>query len=172
MTDVCIASTRSAPWRTSMAANPWVLAAPAQEDSTINGIGRPAPFNWCNTSAASTGSGSPSSVSNSIVVGEPCADRCSTWYRSRRNAATICGDPPYNTGNDFAYRDDFRTVVADPARGWVAMMRPRLEAARELLAETGAIFVSIDDNEAGTLRLLMDEVFGRGQLPGPDRGQP
>ena len=70
-------------------------------------------------------------------------------------------DPPYNTGNDFAYRDDFR----DGARGtrhqaWVAMMRPRLEAARDVLAETGAIFVSIDDNEAAHLRLLMDEVYG------------
>ena len=40
------------------------------------------------------------------------------------------------------------------------MMRPRLEAAREVLAETGAIFVSIDDNEVAHLRLLMDEVFG------------
>ena len=64
-------------------------------------------------------------------------------------------DPPYNTGNDFAYHDDFR---GHPA--WVAMMRPRLAAAREVLAETGAIFVSIDDNEAAHLRLLMDEVYG------------
>jgi adenine-specific DNA-methyltransferase len=64
-------------------------------------------------------------------------------------------DPPYNTGNDFAYRDDFRGHAA-----WVAMMRPRLEAARDVLAETGAIFVSIDDNEVAHLRLLMDEVFG------------
>ena len=52
------------------------------------------------------------------------------------------------------------------------MMRPRLEAARAVLAETGAIFVSIDDNEAAHLRLLMDEVFGERQLPRPDRGQP
>ena len=63
-------------------------------------------------------------------------------------------DPPYNTGNAFAYRDDFR------GGDWVAMMRPRLEAAREVLAPTGAIFVSIDDNEQARLRLLMDEVFG------------
>jgi adenine-specific DNA-methyltransferase len=64
-------------------------------------------------------------------------------------------DPPYNTGNDFAYRDDFRGHDA-----WVAMMRPRLVAAREVLAETGAIFVSIDDHEVAHLRLLMDEVYG------------
>ncbi|MBZ5737618.1 site-specific DNA-methyltransferase [Nocardioides mangrovi] len=64
-------------------------------------------------------------------------------------------DPPYNTGNEFAYRDDFRGHAT-----WVAMMRPRLEAAREVLAETGAIFVSIDDHEVAYLRLLMDEVYG------------
>jgi adenine-specific DNA-methyltransferase len=64
-------------------------------------------------------------------------------------------DPPYNTGNEFAYRDDFRGHVA-----WVDFMRPRLEAARAVLAETGAIFVSIDDHEVAHLRLLMDEVYG------------
>ncbi|MFC4783525.1 site-specific DNA-methyltransferase [Nocardioides sp. MAHUQ-72] len=71
-------------------------------------------------------------------------------------------DPPYNTGNDFAYRDDFRHGDARSTRhqAWVAMMRPRLEAARSLLRDEGAIFVSIDDNEVAHLRLLMDEVFG------------
>jgi len=68
-------------------------------------------------------------------------------------------DPPYNTGNDFAYRDRFPDHQA-----WLAMMRPRLAAAREVLAETGAIFVSIDDNEAAYLRLLMDEVYGEGNF--------
>lgn len=73
-------------------------------------------------------------------------------------------DPPYNTGNDFAYRDDIR---GDKGRSrhqaWVEMMRPRLEASRDLLAETGAIAVSIDDNEVAHLRLLMDEVYGEAQ---------
>ena len=75
-------------------------------------------------------------------------------------------DPPYNTGNDFAYVDDFRQDGSRRGRhqAWVAMMRPRLEAAREVLAETGAIFVSIDDNEVAHLRLLMDEVFGEDNL--------
>ena len=72
-------------------------------------------------------------------------------------------DPPYNTGNDFAYADDIRG--ADGRRrgrhdAWVAMMRPRLEAARVVLTERGAIYVSIDDNEAAYLRLLLDDVFG------------
>jgi adenine-specific DNA-methyltransferase len=70
-------------------------------------------------------------------------------------------DPPYNTGNEFAYRDDIRGEQGGSRHAaWVAMMRPRLEAARELLADRGAIFASIDDNEAAHLRLLMDEVFG------------
>ncbi len=72
-------------------------------------------------------------------------------------------DPPYNTGNDFAYRDDVRGP--DGRRrsrhdAWVAMMRPRLEAARAVMSRAGAIWVSIDDNEAAYLRLLLDEVFG------------
>jgi len=70
-------------------------------------------------------------------------------------------DPPYNTGNDFAYRDDIRGKPGTSRHEeWVGMMRPRLAAARELLDEAGAIFVSIDDNEAAHLRLLMDELFG------------
>ncbi|WP_127479000.1 site-specific DNA-methyltransferase [Nocardioides pantholopis] len=74
-------------------------------------------------------------------------------------------DPPYNTGNDFAYRDKVaRGAGVSRHQAWVAMMRPRLEAAREVLAETGAIFVSIDDNEAAHLRLLMDEVYGEAQF--------
>ena len=93
-------------------------------------------------------------------------------------------DPPYNTGNDFIYPDDY----ADPlgkyleltgqqdARGnlltsnpetsgryhsaWLSMMYPRLFLARQLLSEDGLILVSVDDNEASNLRLLMNEVFG------------
>jgi adenine-specific DNA-methyltransferase len=68
-------------------------------------------------------------------------------------------DPPYNTGNEFAYADSYSSHAA-----WVAMMRPRLEAARDVLAGSGAIFVSIDDNEAAHLRLLMDEVYGEANL--------
>jgi adenine-specific DNA-methyltransferase len=70
-------------------------------------------------------------------------------------------DPPYNTGNAFAYSDSF---TVSNGKEWVEMMRPRLEAVREVLAETGAIFVSIDDNEQARLRLLMDEVFGPAQF--------
>jgi adenine-specific DNA-methyltransferase len=70
-------------------------------------------------------------------------------------------DPPYNTGNDFAYRDDFRGTAGRHA-AWTEMMRPRLEAAREVMSDRAAIYVSIDDHEVAHLRLLMDEVFGEG----------
>ena len=70
-------------------------------------------------------------------------------------------DPPYNTGNPFAYSDK----VAGPRRPTgtapgSAMMRPRLEAVRAVMTERGAVFVSIDDHEVAHLRLLMDDVFG------------
>jgi len=64
-------------------------------------------------------------------------------------------DPPYNTGNDFAYHDKH-----GQHHEWVGMMGPRLHAGRAVLKETGAIFVSIDDNEVAHLRLLLDDVFG------------
>ncbi|WP_435771448.1 site-specific DNA-methyltransferase [Nocardioides sp. SYSU DS0651] len=77
-------------------------------------------------------------------------------------------DPPYNTGNDFAYVDDFRGERGAGAAGrhaaWLEFMRPRLEAGRRVIADTGAIFVSIDDHEVAHLRLLMDEVFGEDNL--------
>ncbi|MGI5098649.1 site-specific DNA-methyltransferase [Treponema vincentii] len=65
-------------------------------------------------------------------------------------------DPPYNTGNDsFAYNDNFNHS------SWLTFMKNRLEIARELLKEEGAIFVQCDDNEQAYLKLLMDDVFGR-----------
>jgi len=80
-------------------------------------------------------------------------------------------DPPYNTGNTFAYEDNRRTSEGSAAtpqlRGlarrhteWVAMMRPRLVAGARLLDRTGVIYASIDHNSVHVLRLLLDEVFG------------
>jgi adenine-specific DNA-methyltransferase len=69
-------------------------------------------------------------------------------------------DPPYNTGNPFAYNDRVAGPRTDRHRAWLATMRPRLEAVRDVLTERGAVFVSIDDHEVAHLRLLMDEVFG------------
>jgi adenine-specific DNA-methyltransferase len=93
-------------------------------------------------------------------------------------------DPPYNTGKDFVYKDNFskdaqdellesgqkdesnqRLVVNPETAGryhsdWLTMMYPRLKLARNLLTEDGVIFMSIDDNEVHNLRKISDEVFG------------
>lgn len=92
-------------------------------------------------------------------------------------------DPPYNTGSDgFVYNDDFGFTPAqlvdkiglseDEAErvldlqgksshsAWLTFMYPRLQLAKELLAEDGVIFISVDDNEQSNLKLLCDEVFG------------
>ena len=82
-------------------------------------------------------------------------------------------DPPYNTGGDFIYGDDFAENArdyrarsnADDGDGrlhanWLSMMYARLVLARTLLSEDGAIFISIDDNEQANLRKICDEIFG------------
>lgn len=65
-------------------------------------------------------------------------------------------DPPYNTGSAFEHYDDNLEHSK-----WLAMMWPRLELLRELLAEDGSIWVTIDDNEGSYLKVILDEVFGR-----------
>lgn len=97
-------------------------------------------------------------------------------------------DPPYNTGNDFIYEDDFtedtsdflqrseqvdedgnRLVTNTESNGrfhsdWLTMMYSRLKLARNLLKDDGVIFISIDDNEVHNLRKICDELFGEKQL--------
>ena len=65
-------------------------------------------------------------------------------------------DPPYNTKSAFEHYDDNLEHTK-----WLSVIYPRLELLRELLAEDGSIWVSIDDNEAHYLKVIMDEVFGR-----------
>lgn len=93
-------------------------------------------------------------------------------------------DPPYNTGNDFVYNDDFaenaeeylersgqfdedgnRLFQNTESNGrfhtdWLNMIYPRLKLAKDLLSDDGVIFISIDDNETRNLRLICDEIFG------------
>ena len=87
-------------------------------------------------------------------------------------------DPPYNTGKDFVYKDNFRdsianykeitsqTTKANPETNgrlhtnWLNMMYPRLRLARNLLTDEGVIFISIDDNEVVNLKKICDEIFG------------
>jgi len=97
-------------------------------------------------------------------------------------------DPPYNTGKDFVYKDNFakdgdeelfesgqkdeynQRLVANPETNgryhsdWLSMMYPRLKLARNLLTEDGVIFISIDDNEVHNLRKICDEIFGGGNF--------
>ena len=99
-------------------------------------------------------------------------------------------DPPYNTGNDFVYNDDFsqdaddymsnsgqtdeegnRLVANTESNGrfhtdWLNMIYPRLKLARDLLSDDGVIFISIDDNEVKNLINLCDEVFGNVNFAG------
>jgi adenine-specific DNA-methyltransferase len=76
------------------------------------------------------------------------------FYAGRVKCVYI--DPPYNTRSAFEHYDD----NLEHSR-WLAMMWPRLELLRELLAEDGSIWVSIDDNEGHYLKVIMDEIFGR-----------
>ena len=87
-------------------------------------------------------------------------------------------DPPYNTGNDFVYKDDFRDniknylektgqimIINNETNGryhtdWLNMMYPRLKLARNLLSDDGVIFISIDDNELSNTIKICDEIFG------------
>ena len=95
-----------------------------------------------------------------------------------RRVKMIYIDPPYNTGNDFVYEDDFadpmarykevtqQTTKSNPETmgrfhtNWLNMMYPRLRLAANLLRDDGVIFISIDDNEVTNLRKVCDEVFG------------
>lgn len=93
-------------------------------------------------------------------------------------------DPPYNTGNDFIYNDDFKMSSDEYANksgeideegnrmfkntdsngrfhsDWCSMIYPRLTLARNLLSDDGVIFISIDDNEQANLKKICDEIFG------------
>ncbi|TAL64846.1 MAG: site-specific DNA-methyltransferase [Burkholderiaceae bacterium] len=79
------------------------------------------------------------------------------FYRGQVKCIFI--DPPYNTRSAFEHYDDNLEHAQ-----WLSMMLPRLQLLRELLAEDGSIWVTIDDNEGHYLKVLMDEVFGRGNF--------
>ena len=94
-------------------------------------------------------------------------------------------DPPYNTGHDFVYNDDFKESTDEYMENsgqldeegnrlfqntesngrfhtdWLNMLYPRLKIARDLLSDDGVIFISIDDNEADDLLKICDEIYGK-----------
>jgi len=124
------------------------------------------------------------SAKNTIIEGDnlECLKLLQKSYTGKVKMIYI--DPPYNTGNDFVYHDDFEQSIENYLEvtgqfdddgkklstntetsgrfhsDWLNMMYPRLRLARNLLRKDGAIFVSIDDNEMVRLRSIMDEIFG------------
>lgn len=155
-------------------------------------------LNWAGRSLAAEALRSPSMASFSPIRGTANWDSSQNVFIEGDNLEVlkllqksyndkiklIYIDPPYNTGNDFVYNDDFsdekqhylevtgqvdakgnRLVSNAETRGrkhsnWMTMMHPRLTLARNLLREDGVIFISIDDNEVTNLRMLMDDIFG------------
>ena len=123
-----------------------------------------------------TGEDDPSLDDNLIIHGDNLDALKALLPRYAGRVKCIYIDPPYNTGKDgWIYNDNVNSPlmqawleknspidVEDMERHdkWLCMMWPRLHLLRELLAEDGAIFISIDDNEQHRLRMLMDEIFG------------
>ncbi len=126
---------------------------------------------------------------NAIIEGENLEVLKLLLCAYRGQVKCIYIDPPYNTGNDFVYKDNFKEderayweqtgVTQDGVKmstntradgryhsNWLNMIYPRLLVARQLLREDGVIFVSIDDNEVTHLRKVMDEVFGEENFAG------
>ena len=156
-------------------------------------------FSWAGKSAAKSKAFAPTTAAlrydaarsvnpdraggNAIIEGENLEVLKLLLSAYRGQVKCIYIDPPYNTGNDFVYKDNFKEgerayweqtgITLDGVKmstntksdgrfhsHWLNMIYPRLLVARQLLREDGVIFVSIDDNEVTHLRKVMDEVFG------------
>lgn len=121
---------------------------------------------------------------NMVIHGDNLEALKSLLPRYEGKVKCIYIDPPYNTGNDFVYEDDFaqstddyiensgqtdgdgnRLVANTESNGrfhtdWLNMIYPRLKVAKDFLSDDGAIFISIDDNEVENLKKVCDEIFG------------
>ena len=105
----------------------------------------------------------PGEPTNIIIEGDNYHALSVLNYTHAGKIDVIYIDPPYNTGNkDFIYNDCY-VDKEDTFRHskWLSFMSKRLELAKNLLADDGVIFISIDDNEYATLKLLCDDIFGR-----------
>lgn len=174
-------------------------------DNTNDGAPESYDFTWVGKRAAQREAAAP--ISKTL---RPCPEESVDWDNTKNlyiegdnlevlkllqnsymgKVKMIYIDPPYNTGNDFVYHDDF-SVSADEYEGasgnvneagerfrkntdsngrfhsdWCSMMYSRLLVARSLLREDGVIFISIDDNEVENLRKLCNEIFGERNLVG------
>ena len=165
----------------------------------VDGSNEKYSFNWIGKNASIKNAITPSAAT--LI---PCKEKSKNWdttenlYLEGDNlevlktlAKTYHGlikmiyiDPPYNTGREFVYNDDFsdsihgyveqtsQTTKANPETSgryhtnWLNMMYPRLKIAKDLLAKEGAIFISIDDNELYNLKKICDEIFGEFSFEG------
>lgn len=127
---------------------------------------------------------------NRFIEGENLATLKALQHAYQQRVKMIYLDPPYNTGSDFIYKDDYSRSTADYERetgqrtadgerlvsnpetngryhsDWLSMMYPRLFLGRNLLRNDGAVFVSIDHHEYHNLRHLMDEIYGEDNYVG------
>ncbi|MCX6715233.1 MAG: site-specific DNA-methyltransferase [Candidatus Uhrbacteria bacterium] len=163
--------------------------AAGEEKYGLNWVGKNDAFNAIRTPSTGTLTPQPDqsknwdSTENLFIEGDNLEVLKLLQAHYRNSIKMIYIDPPYNTGKDFIYKDNFvqnrsdyyeRTgqtqdgvkLTANPESSgryhsdWLTMMYPRLFLARNLLKDDGVIFVSIDDNEVANLRLMMDEIFG------------
>ena len=125
-----------------------------------------------------TGESDPSLDDNLIVHGDNLKVLKALLPRYANSIKCIYIDPPYNTGNEgWKYNDNVNSsqmkawlnkyVDAEDLERhdkWLCMMWPRLNLLHDLLSDDGVIFISIDDNEVHRLRMLMDEIFGKGNF--------
>jgi adenine-specific DNA-methyltransferase len=105
---------------------------------------------------------------NLLIEGDNYHSLAVLNFTHRESIDVIYIDPPYNTGhNDFAYNDKI-VDIEDSFRHskWLSFMEKRLKLAKPLLKPSGAIFISIDDNELAQLKMLCDEIFGEKNLVG------
>ncbi len=97
----------------------------------------------------------PTTIDNNIFISAdnyPALQKLQPDYQNKIDIIYI--DPPYNTGNNFAYKDSFARDE------WLSFMNRRLKLAQKLLAPTGCIFIAIDQSELHYLKILCDQIFG------------
>ena len=124
---------------------------------------------------AGKGIGAPDLAGNLVVHGDNLHALKSLLPRCAGQVDLIFIDPPYNTGNEgWCYSDGVNSPImkewlsTNPVDGedmlrhdkWLCMMWPRLVLLRELLSETGSIWITLDDNEVHRARMVLDETFG------------
>ncbi len=159
---------------------PFRLLEPASELSLPAPSGRGAAADLPSPAGGRGVGGEGDYGGNLIVQGDNLHALKALLPRYAGQVKCIYIDPPYNTGNEgWVYNDNVNSPeirkwlgetvgkegeTLDRHDRWLCMMYPRLVLLRQFLREDGAIFVSIDDNEVATLRLLMDEIFGAGNF--------